>query len=296
MSDVQTVIEKAIPHLDAGKLKKIPQKIPLKGSIFIATRTGGMAKTTTAQIIDHVLSLGGISFKLVSLDVSEKGATSKLKDVLPETRDVVFAASMDAISKNPQAALQNFDELGEVLVEGGHVFDFGANVAPVVFGWATVAELQNIFGDIPKITLVVPVTAQTQPIKDALEIIRDARKTVENLPIAKIIIIYNERDGQFGDYIPGYAALKAAENEKDADSKNISGITMASFVLPRLESEIWNKVQSANMKFADILSTSPQDLSVLLDLGVIPCGRGRRFFSNWLQGAVDAFNEIGLIP
>jgi len=71
---------------------------------------------------------------------------------------------------------------------------------------------------------------------------------------------------------------------------------MASFVLPRLESEIWNKVQSANMKFADILSTSPQDLSVLLDLGVIPCGRGRRFFSNWLQGAVDAFNEIGLIP
>ena len=260
----------------------------LVGSIFVAIRTGGMGKTTTVQIIEYALSRKNVSFDLVSLDVAEKGASSKLKKVLDQTEDMVFGASMEAISQDPNAALQNFDDLGQRLARGGAIFDFGANIAPVVFGWAKVGEIHEYLAHMPKITLVVPVTAQSQAIDDAIAIIKEARGTISDLPIAKIIVVYNERDGKFGNDIARYADLVAETIAKD------DGIEMKSVVLPKLLSEIWNKIQAKNMPFADAIRLSAAELERDLGLPLMQAGRGKKFFRDWLNAAELQFLNAGI--
>ena len=109
----------------------VPVHNRLSGSIAVAARSGGKGKTTTTQVIAHLLNAEGITVDIYSLDASIEGSVSKLRHILPETTDLRFGASMEEVAKDPAASLDHFDRIGEILSQGGALFDFGANVAPV---------------------------------------------------------------------------------------------------------------------------------------------------------------------
>ena len=64
-----------------------------------------------------------------------------------------------------------------------------------------------MYGKIPPLTVVVPVTANAVSIDDALEIIEDARKSLSEVPVKKVIVVFNERDGAFSSQVAGFDKL-----------------------------------------------------------------------------------------
>ena len=259
-----------------------------RGSILVATRTGGMGKTIITQIIELKAQLAGYELRPVSLDAANMTSTSKLKKIIPETLDVCFAPSMAEMAANPAAAFQHFDELAALLAQGGCVFDFGANLAPQFFGWVAICDLKNTLGDMPAVTLVVPTTAQPQAIGDAVEVIQLAKTHAQYLPVRKIIVVLNENEGEFSSGIAGYQDLEALLRDG-------SSIPMYSFVLPKLHSEIWAAVQAYAMPFRRIIAMPPKQLGEALGgMHFMKCARGERFFEIWIEKAMHDLDKIGL--
>jgi len=264
--------------------------IRLSANIHVATPTGGQGKTTIVQILHYALLLKGIYIDLYSLDAAKKGTVSKLGRVLPVKKEFVISASMEEIADHPEMALQHFDEIGDFMSSPGAMYDFGANVAPMLYAWAPVAGLAAFHGEMPPITLVVPVTAHATAIEGALETIADARKSLRDLPVRKVIIVYNEREEGFSSALPGYDKLLALETDESKD------FVVKSITLPKLVSEIWVKVQSTGMNFHDVLKYTPKELMVFLELPGLRCARGQERLRNWLDKAAQDFDEIGLAP
>jgi len=197
---------------------------------------------------------------------------------------------MSQLMSDPSLSIAHFEQVAEILARPGSLVDFGANVAPAFFSWSEHSGITPSYGQLQPITLVVPVVAQSQSVGDAIAMIAQAIRFVRFLPVRRIVIVYNERDGEFSGRIPGYAKLKIAERAR------VAGIRISSIVLPLLESDIWNAVQMFDMSFAEILGSSREELKVRLDLPIIECGRGRNIFRNWLQKAVEDFNKVDIFP
>jgi len=261
------------------------------GSIVVAARSGGKGKTTTAQVIAHQLRSTDISVDIYSLDASTDESVSKLRHVLPETKDLRFGASMKDVVENPAAALDHFDEIGAIMSKGGALFDFGANVAPVFFGWAAVSGLSEIHGEIPPLTLVIPVTASSVSIADAAEIIADARKSIDELPVKKVIVVYNERDGGFSSQVAGYDDLKRLEKGRDANFE-ITSIVMP--LLPKINATFWNNIEIHEMSYRAVLEMNAEALTKKLDMVGMTAARGKIALKKWLDTVVQAFTDVGL--
>jgi len=260
------------------------------GSIFVAVRTGGVGKTLLAQVLQFCLSeTFGFDIPMVSLDAADEKSTSKLKKVLPQTQDIRFAPSMSDLMRDPSVSVGHFDQVAALMAKGGHLFDFGANVSPVLFSWVEHSGIGAFYGRLLPITLVVPVVAHAQSIGDAIATIEDAWKFGEYLPVKKIVVVYNGRDGKFGSGLDGFAKLKAME----AMGGRHAAVT--SIELPRLLSEVWKPSQDRHLSLFDILNASPQSLSEQFDLTIMAAGRGRRDIKEWLAEAGAAFGAAGLI-
>ena len=133
----------------------------------------------------------------------------------------------------------------------------------------------------------MPVTAHPVAIGNALETIAYARKALHEFPVKKIVIVYNECQGEFADDNAGYAALKALE-AGDPD------FSVTSIVLPLQHSEIWGKAHLQGMSFERVAASSAEELSAKFGMDVIACGRGKNVLVKWLERAVADFNEVGL--
>jgi hypothetical protein len=170
---------------------------------------------------------------------------------------------------------------------GGGLYDFAPNVAARFFQWAAISALSDTYGELPAVTLVVPVIADRYSVAEAIGLITGARKSRGELPVKKVVIVYNEVRGVFSDEVPGHAELKALEAEH-------LDFAVASIVLKRLRSEIWGKMQLHEMSFGEALDRSPEELSEKFGLGILKCARGKRFLRTWLEQSIAEFKAVGL--
>lgn len=265
-------------------------RAPFPGSIMVAVRTGGVGKTLLAQVLHYlVFERLGYDLNLVSLDVPDEKSTSKLKKFLPETQDIRFAPSMSELMQDPAVSVGHFDQVAALLARPGHLLDLGANVSPVLFSWSEHAGIDPVYGRLQPITLVVPVVAHSQAIGDAITVIEDARRFAEFLPVNRVIVVYNERDGRFSGEIGGFVKLRAME------AMGGQGF-VCSIRLPRLVSEIWKKVQDRQMSFSDVVRANPHTLGIEFGMTTMAAGRGRRDIMEWLEAAGSAFQAAGILP
>ena len=262
------------------------------GLIFVATPIGSPGKTTVSQTIEYVLLERNLFVDLYSFGSSSRDNVSKLKRVLPRTVDIPFGASMREIADNPELAVQHFDKTGALMSHGGALFDFGANVAPAFFSWGPVSGLYGLYGRLPPITLVVPVTASSVSIDGVFEIVRDARKALKNLPVQNVIIVHNERDGDFTGNIPGLEKLRNFEKGLETELK-VTSIKMP--MLPRINAVFWDKIQNEDLAFRDVIAKHPAELGKLFGISGLQCSRGVIALEKWLEDLVSAYSVAGLI-
>ena len=275
--------------VDSGKTADsfLTRRFP--GLIFIATRAAGEENTAIAQLIEHELSEKGVEIDLVSLGLFGSQSASMLKRVLNRTEDVEIGASGAAMAEDPFLALKLFDHISDRMVRGGALIDFGPGTAGLFAAWAPECGIREFYGErpLPPVTLVVPVTANGASVQGALETIADARNALKNVPVGNVVVVYDERDGEFSSSIPGHDALKALESDTAME------FTVTSFALPELRSEISRKLRSTSTSFREALNVSAPKLATKLDLAIPQCSRGKRFLREWVAKA-SADLEIAL--
>lgn len=256
--------------------------------VFVATFAAATGSTLATQVIENALARENFEFDLYSLESFAIRRNSKLKSVLPRTQDLPFGASFAEAANDPNTSFKRFENILDHMCRSGAVFDFGADVAMSFFVWASLRAEVPLHGKLPPITLVVPVIYDRVSIGAVINLIKDARKSLKILPIAKIIVVHNERQGPFTDFLDTFADLKAMEVDQS------HGIVMTSIRLPKINSEVWQRVQSMDIPFAEVLKLHPRDLASLLDLPPLPCARGGRAIKEWLDAAIGNFMFAGL--
>ena len=256
-------------------------------SLLVGTLTGGQGKTLIVQLLAYAAYLQNYEFKFVSVDSVDDGSsgttsTSKLARVLPGVHQIAIAASLSDVLKTSDAAITHWDGLGEFLADGNCLVDLGANVPPAIFQWAAVSEQGHLF---QPMTLIIPVTRQTQSAADAIAVMDEATELRQHFPIQRIVVAYNDVHGIVGDDTgPDFVELRKRKQAGLIDECRID----------RCPSGLWAQIETSQKTFSKLAAMTDAEFQSAFNLGRFPAGRGSMIFKRWLNEQVRRFAAIGL--
>jgi hypothetical protein len=256
-------------------------------SVLVGTRTGGQGKTLILQLLAHAAYLQNCDFNIVSVDSVDDGSsgtpsTSKLGRVLTGVHQIAIAAPLSEVIKTGKSAITHWDGLGELLAEGNCLVDLGANVLPSVFQWAGVSEQGCLF---QPMTLIIPVTRQTQSAADAIAVMEEATELRQHFPIQRIVVAFNDVHGKVADDPgPDFIELR----------KRVQAGRIVECHIDRCDSELWAQIETSQKTFSQLATMTDAEFQIAFNLGRFPAGRGRLHFKRWLDEQVRRLAAIGL--
>ncbi|GHE73313.1 hypothetical protein GCM10019059_36120 [Camelimonas fluminis] len=257
-------------------------------TILVGNRTGGQGKTLLTQLIHYGYTLEKVDLKVAAADTDAASAdgfkSSKLGSILRdvEVEELGIGAGLNAVQSNQHVAVQYWDRLGELLLEGGWVVDLGANVIPMVFQWAAARKAGKLLSENAPM-LVVPVTAQPQSLSDALGVFQNAARVAENLPFSEKVMVLNEYHGAF--------------DENAREFKTIRELGRVRIVtVKRANVEIWEKIESRRFSIERLLNMSVQDYVREFGVSVFAASGSLSALTDWVMESLDALQAAGVVP
>ncbi len=254
-------------------------------SFAVATLTGGVGKTTATRIIDFTWSDAGQPLKAVSIDSVDDKRASKLLKLIDGAQQVEIEAADTDIAragKDTDAQLDHWNRIGEMLVDGGHLFDFGANAVHRFINWARKAQPRDLLDDAPVLNLVVPTTANPQAAADALWTLKQFREVEPVFMKIRPVVVFN---GLFG-LVDKAVASEVAELRSYVEDNHIPVVVIANGTIGVAERFTFMELATARPReFAGKLGVTPMSANTTLKL-----------FSTWLAEAAVSFKAAGLGP
>lgn len=257
-------------------------------TILVGNRTGGQGKTLLTQLIHYGHTLEKVDLKVAAADTDAASAdgfkSSKLGSILRdvEVEELGIGAGLNAVQSNQHVAVQYWDRLGELLLEGGWVVDLGANVIPMVFQWAAARKAGKLLSENAPM-LVVPVTAQPQSLSDALGVFQNAARVAENMPLSEKVMVLNEYHGVFDE--------NARELKMIRDMGRVRIVTVK-----RANVEIWEKIESRRFSIERLLNMSVQDYVREFGVSVFAASGSLSALTDWVMESLDALQAAGVVP
>lgn len=266
-------------------------KIP---SIIVGTRTGGQGKTLMSQVIHYVFKGTGEPLKVMAADTAgDEGTATKSKlarflEGHDQVEELGIGVKLQSIRSDSSAALEYWDPLGRALEEGNVLVDVGANVLPSIWNWAVEIKAGRVFRKSPPIWLVIPVTAQAQSLVDAADLIRQAEKNREFLPIARYFVVFNESEGKFGRLqdTPEYQDLMKLLETYNAQTIQVE----------RCKSSVWPEIQGKYISLEEMQKLDFMEYKTRFGLSSFMASAAEKDFQEWLSQTAEAFRKARLLP
>lgn len=263
-------------------------------SIIVGTRTGGQGKTLMSQVIHYVFKGHGAPLKVMAADTAgDEGTATKSKlarflEGQDQVEELGIGVKLQSIRSDSSAALEYWDPLGRALEEGNVLVDVGANVLPSIWNWAVEIKAGRVFTNSPPIWLVIPVTAQAQSLVDAADLIRQAEKNREFLPIARYLVVFNESEGKFARLqdTPDYQDLMKLLEAHNAEMIEVE----------RCKSSVWPEIQGKYISLEEMQKLDFMEYKARFGLSSFMASAAEKDFQEWLSQTANAFRRARLLP
>lgn len=287
--------------------------------VLVASRAGGVGKTTTTTLLADALFGAGVLGKapvqvrsktaiqefevllgavaapdvtLVDVDVQPGSdrVGSNLARRFPRVLPFALAPSSEALAEDPSLAFSHFDKLGKMLLERRCVVDFGANVIDTFFAWAATADVGvDWAARRVGIDFVAPTTADDRAMTAAA----DAIEAIQGICLPhgvdlRCIIVLNRRDGVFDKY----GASRHWKRLEDLGKKNET-VTLH---LKKGPAEMWPYMDQALLTpTATLAMTEEEIMKKWPDMASFAARRGCNHLLAWYRDVVDDMIEAGLL-
>ncbi|WP_114948120.1 hypothetical protein [Microvirga calopogonii] len=265
-----------------------------KPSFIVGTRTGGQGKTLVSQLIHYIFKGHGHPLRVMAADTAgDQGSETKSKlarflDGEDTVEELGIGVTLTSTLLDEQAGLAYWDRLGVALQQGNVLVDVGANVLPSIWNWAVEIDAGPVFEKSPPIVLIIPVTAQAQSLVDAKDLIRLAETNRNFLPISRYVIVFNEHEGTF-------EGLEDSSEYCDL-MKLVAEHRAATVKLGRCRTSVWKNIQTNCISLGAMKDLEYPDYASKFGLSSFMASAARKNYWVWLNDAVVAFREAGLVP
>jgi hypothetical protein len=212
--------------------------------LIIANDKGGVGKTIIAQVCILRLIQARCSLRVVEYD--SKPRLARLLGNGMVLSYPVLQGHLDA----SDAVVTGWETLGRWLdVDRNVVADFGPQAWTSFACWANRIGLAGAV-DTRRVTVIVPVTADVDALVSAYAVLDEMSGF---MPLAKALIVLNERDGHFDGVkqTTAYRSLEAIASER----------AVPMIRLPTLPRDGYSVLAGAGLRFDQIVQASPEALT-----------------------------------
>lgn len=255
-------------------------------AILVGNRTGGQGKTLISQLIHYGYKMSGVPLRAVSADSADNTEASKLGSLIADVEELGTGATMAQVRSNQHLAVQYWDRLGELLLEGGCVIDLGANILPMVFQWAAERQAGRLLEGKP-IFLVVPVTAQRQSIDDAAAVFNHAVRHTGSLAFSRKVLVLNEYHGTF-DSVANDMEFKKLVKRDDGD---ITVVTLS-----RANVEVWEQIEAKGFSIDRLMKMNVADYAGAFGVNAFAASGAEAALKRWVHDCLVMLHSAGLVP
>lgn len=253
-------------------------------SIVVGNLTGGIGKTTITRALNYMWQSSASPLALVSVDSIDEASVSKLAsqgDVVEQMMIGVDAAKVGR-DKVGEAQLEHWARMGDLLGEGGHLIDFGANAIQAMLDWAMESKPRRLLEDAPLVTFVVPVTSIAQSAADGLVVLKRIFEVEPHFMKLRAVVAFNDKYGSVAASDgPAFVALRAFMKAK----------SIVSFEIPNGSIQL-----GESYTFLDLATVDPRAFGTRVGISPMLANTRLRMFTNWLEVVVKNAEAVGLGP